>query len=236
MKRPPAALSESLSHRLSSYALAASAAGVGMLALIQSAEGKIVYTRTNETCPCEISLNNDGMYDFSIGRTSSARKIPGEFWSNYPVTPLIKGNRVWGSPHRSLLSSTSVQWAFALRSGALIHAVPKRNLRTVLFSWGCNSTGNGCFSTYYVGYWVNRHNRYLGLRFIVSGKAHYGWARLSVVGMQATLTGYAYETIPNKPIITGKTKGPDVITVQGPSLGHLARGASAVQAWRTKGQ
>jgi hypothetical protein len=43
------------------------------------------------------------------------------------------------------------------------------------------------------------------------------------------LTGYAYETIPNKPIIAGKTKGPDVFTVQPGSLGHLARGASSRQ-------
>jgi hypothetical protein len=44
----------------------------------------------------------------------------------------------------------------------------------------------------------------------------------------ATLTGYAYETVPNKPIIAGKTKGPDVITVQPDtapgSLGRLALG------------
>src|SRR5580693_5813065 len=36
--------------------------------------------------------------------------------------------------------------------------------------------------------------------------------RLSVVGRQritATLTGYAYETIPGKAIIAGATKGPD---------------------------
>ena len=38
----------------------------------------------------------------------------------------------------------------------------------------------------------------------------------------ATRTGYAYETIPNKPIITGKTKGPDVITLDPATRGHLA--------------
>jgi len=42
--------------------------------------------------------------------------------------------------------------------------------------------------------------------------------------VSGTLTGYAYETIPNKPIITGQTKGPDVITVQPERLGELARG------------
>jgi hypothetical protein len=40
----------------------------------------------------------------------------------------------------------------------------------------------------------------------------------------ATLTGYAYETIPNKPIIAGETNGPDAFTVQERSLGHLAAG------------
>jgi hypothetical protein len=87
------------------------------------------------------------------------------------------------------------------------------------------------------GDWANVKDRYLGMRFLVgSGKYHFGWARLSVScsrnGISPTLTGYAYETIPNKPIIAGKTKGPDVITVQPATLGHLAAGASAISAWR----
>jgi hypothetical protein len=53
-------------------------------------------------------------------------------------------------------------------------------------------------------------------------------------GITAVVTGYAYETIPNKPIITGKTKGPDVVTLQPATLGHLATGASAMPAWRVK--
>jgi hypothetical protein len=42
--------------------------------------------------------------------------------------------------------------------------------------------------------------------------------------VSGTLTGYAYETIPNKPIIAGKTKGQDVIIFQPDTLGNLARG------------
>jgi hypothetical protein len=79
------------------------------------------------------------------------------------------------------------------------------------------------------------------LKFTLQGKTHFGWARLNVscIGykIRATLTGYAYETIPNKPIITGRTKGPDAISVDKPeatltmptrepgSLGLLAVGA-----------
>ena len=86
----------------------------------------------------------------------------------------------------------------------------------------------------------NVSNRYLGLKFTINGKTHYGWARLNVSfqinqgrgTLKATLTGYAYETIPNKAIVAGRTKGPDVVTLEPASLGHLARGASAIPAWR----
>jgi len=75
------------------------------------------------------------------------------------------------------------------------------------------------------------------LQFLIKGKVHYGWARLTVVnnhpGLAATLTGFAYETVPCKPIITGQTKESGEI-VQPARLGHLARGASAISAWRVK--
>jgi hypothetical protein len=79
-------------------------------------------------------------------------------------------------------------------------------------------------------------HRYLGLKFKIKGQFHFGWARIAVTtarnNFTATLTGYAYETIPGKGIIAGKTKGPDVTTVDPASLGHLAAGASAIPAWR----
>lgn len=53
----------------------------------------------------------------------------------------------------------------------------------------------------------------------------------TVVG---TLTGYAYETIAGKPIKAGQTKEEDTATIQPASLGHLARGASALSARRGK--
>jgi hypothetical protein len=77
----------------------------------------------------------------------------------------------------------------------------------------------------------------LGFRFVINKGWHYGWARLSVKldksgNIEGALTGYAYESVPLKPIIAGRTKGPDVITVQPATLGHLARGAAAIPPWR----
>ena len=112
---------------------------------------------------------------------------------------------------------------------------------------------------YYAGgNWARVTNRYLGLKFKINGKTHYGWARLSVQissdyrQITATLTGYAYETIAGKSIKAGQTKGPaDDSTNQdfGPgasitnpipdtpqpaSLGMLALGAQGVPMWRRK--
>jgi hypothetical protein len=60
----------------------------------------------------------------------------------------------------------------------------------------------------------------------------------------STLTGYAYETIANKPIIAGKTKGPDKTDMRQPDatltvpagepvgVGLLAMGAPGLSIWR----
>ena len=73
--------------------------------------------------------------------------------------------------------------------------------------------------TYYTNPFGKKYNTpYLPLRFHIDGEIHYGWARLAIrfVGTppkdgtwQATLSGYAYETIPNKSIISGQTSGTD---------------------------
>ena len=61
------------------------------------------------------------------------------------------------------------------------------------------------------GAWVGTgdgvQHKFLGLKFKIEGKIHFGWARFNVTvpaqgaTIQATLTGYAYETIPNKPAL-----------------------------------
>ena len=83
------------------------------------------------------------------------------------------------------------------------------------------------------GAFANTTHRFLGFKFKLQSKVHYGWARffrVTVLGCQGgpavstTLTGYAYESVANKSIVAGKTKGADVTTMQPGSLGHLALG------------
>jgi hypothetical protein len=214
----PSQLSISMRRRLNSYAMAANAAGVGMLALLQPAEAKIIYTPTSVTIGSAgtylLDLNHDGKTDFQIANyyLCNSEICTGKL-NAYPAT---------GNGAEGMKGVRSVLFAYALPRGSRIG--PK-----VPFS-GQFMAGGGSIG---LGQWIDVSNRYLGLKFAMNGEVHYGWARLSVTVTEqkfritAILTGYAYETVPDKPIIAGKTKGPDVITVQPGTLGHLARGASA---------
>ena len=238
MKRPSKKLASSLEHRLSGYALAASAAGVSLLALTQPAEARVVYTGVDRaiTPYHHYYLKLDGLIDFVIvdyincskaSRTNAAATPPRPFRCNGYLTGYADGvgNGIEGTANVSSFDAS------ALHRGAEIGPNRAFHSRAVMCDV-LDSSGT------VLGHWDNVKSRYLGLEFVVNGKRHYGWARLSVkvrkYHITGTLTGYAYETIPNKPIIAGKTHGKDVVTVQDPSLGHLARGASAVPAWRAK--
>src|SRR5579859_1702107 len=81
MKRSPrprwiAELSEALHQQLNLYAIAAGAAGVGMLALAQAAEAKIVYTPAHKVISPNTNfyldlLNNDS-HDFLLSNISKS--------------------------------------------------------------------------------------------------------------------------------------------------------------------
>jgi len=214
--------------------LAATAAGVGALALAQSAEAKIVYTpahlvmsTSNPQHWWSLDLNHDGVKDFSFSAYAETGMSSQKAYMRCEGLP---GNWVWARTDES-----------ALRPGARIGSRGRFGGGGATMARASTLLGR----SYFQGPWANGgkgvRNRYLGLKFQIKGETHYGWARLNVsvqshgpANVTATLTGYAYETVPDKPIIAGKTKGTDVITVQPASLGHLAKGASAVPRWRAK--
>ena len=97
---------------------------------------------------------------------------------------------------------------------------------------GCTCSGHSA----YWGPWLGVQNEYMGFEFNIKGAAHFGWARFSspTTG-PITLTGYAYETISLKPIVTGDTGGgddkdaveqkePAAVSPQPAGLGRLALG------------
>ena len=239
--RKPANLSESMHHQLTAYALAASAAGVGILACPPTAKAKIVYTpaHTRVNGALNLDLNHDGIIDFSI----RSHRYNSYFWSLWVSR---SGENLVRAGNRSRYNSF---YAAALPAGARLG--PKRKwvpgggmLAWEFFTSSGTHTGYG-------GPWFDVKRRYLGFKFLINGHFHYGWARLNVEGtpqgIDAVLTGYAYETIPNRPIITGKTKGPDADSIAPPNptsvtapipkpatLAALALGLPGLSIWRRK--
>lgn len=236
MKRSPrprktAELSRPLQQQLNMYSLAASAAGVSVLALSPSSEARIVYTPAHRVIKAHTSylldLNHDKKIDFTI--SNSATCATDECFYDLLQKPAA-GNSGMNVFNGYVLAS-------ALKRGSRIG--PGRHFSD---QTGAMVGIDSAYPFNYVfGQWVNVQRRYLGLRFKIKGQTHYGWARLNVrvvlpphPAITAVLTGYAYETVPSKSIIAGKTKGPDVTTVSSASLGHLAAGASAIPSWRVK--
>jgi hypothetical protein len=231
MERPariPSLLSRSLNYRLNEYTLVATAAGVGALALAQPAEAKVIYTPAHVVIGKKgerftLDLNHDGIGDFALFYFHAHKG------SDFHTSILVAGYPNGSSSNLVATTGKAANGdgvAAALRKGSKIPG------KSNVFRAGVLA---GKSSSDYVGNWFpNVKDRYLGLTFLVKGKKHYGWARLSVethkhpFTIKAILTGYAYETVTNKPIVAGKTTGPNVVTVQPGSLGHLARGAAVI--------
>jgi hypothetical protein len=217
-------LPENLEHRVAMYAMAASAAGIGLLAS-PPAFAKIVYTKTHQELPVNkplpVDLNHDGITDFLLSFGAGSE---GGF--GFSVRPQHK-NLIVGYARNF---SSRYGWASALRPGVDVGTNQRFGAYQIMAFGRCGSEAKGGSSSCGgSGPWNNVQNRYLGFEFFIKGKVHYGWARLNVtIGktVGAVLTGYAYETVKNKALVTGKTKGSDAMAGPG-TLGHLARGAAA---------
>jgi len=224
-----------LEHRLLAYAAAASA---GLLSSALPSEAEIIYTPSNTPITIAVSgkgpvftpldLDNDGNPDFSFvmfsakryssqgGSTTGARFF-------LKLDPRQTGNQAVQGAQAS---------ASAVPAGATIGPQQKFGSGGLYLQ----RTGSRSFGT-----WKQVEYAYVGLKFLIDGQVHYGWARVKFPfagGIHyPSIYGYAYESTPNQPIVTGQTSG----TAQAntsvsvpPSLGILAAGAPGISLWRTK--
>jgi hypothetical protein len=205
-----------LDHRLITYTLAASTAGVSLLALAQPSDAEVVYTPANQIINrltlYRLDLNHDGITDFTMFDRVTG---PTQFLSSRQSLGVRAApyNRV-KCVYPSFCASTFI-YAAVLPQGSQIGTSQNRHgWLGELAQMGLAEGSKGKDTLF--GYWPNTRNGYLGLRFQIDGEPHFGWARLSVqfVGgsagnrtWEAHLTGYAYETIANKSIKAGQIGG-----------------------------
>jgi hypothetical protein len=260
-KRTRSPLSAGLEKNLSAYAIAAGSAGVALLACVQPAEAKVVFTKTNIVIPenggvVQFDINGDGQNDFGLsafGNTSTTcmfpqgtkkknRKSPPPlgcpFDDQLHAIPAQAANEIWQAG-----TSYGAKCANDVARGIAIG--PGRPFGTGdMVMYADTGTSEGHQFCPWKG--QDKLRPFLGVKFLdTAGAVHYGWVRVSVVFVRATIVGYAYETIPNKPILAGATSGADdeastlnpsqnlaPKTAEPTALGHLALGATGLNLWR----
>jgi hypothetical protein len=248
--RRTSTLSGSLQKRLNTYAVAAGAAGVSLMALTQSSEAEIVYTPADQTVNLSVGsygldLNKDGIVDFIVADHRSFEPPGIISRQSLFVKPAASQNRI-NCAYPSCLSTFI--YAAGLFPGSQIGPSQERH------GWlpghaemALEERFEG--RPYYFGSFNRVRNRYLGLQFQINGETHYGWARFTVKfhggapnerSWEAHLTGYAYETIANQPINAGQTADnaegasaadftvKPVEATQFAALGRLALGANGL--------
>jgi hypothetical protein len=231
--RPTVHIDSKLEKRLLGYITAAGAASIGLMAITQPAEAKVVYTPLNNvplTSLTTVDLNGDGVADITF-----------KFYTTYhgafqEVYPAAAGNGIaFGTVNHS---SGPLPLPWLTRVGWKTKFSTQAGREIITGVDGCHSY---CFD---VGIWQHQTNKYLGIKFLINGKTHFGWMRMTVgAALTGYATGYAYETMADQPILAGKTSGPDVETraaLPAPtlpvkplqSLGMLALGVDGVAIWR----
>lgn len=238
--RPAAPVEARLDRKLAAYAAAAAAAGIGLLAAPKTANAEVVYTPANVAVKIvggtlALDLDNDGNPDFVIELITCARS------NCLVVNPWVEGNGIKGLNGRASAASYGAAIGPQGRFLTQFRKGSSWSRSYVGFMVNAGAYGSGSWSG---GAWANSTNRYMGFKFLIDGKVHYGWARLSVRVMRnkLRLTGYAYETIPNHQILAGQTSGLSASTFapadrlapapEPASLGLLARGFDALAIWR----
>jgi hypothetical protein len=246
-KHSMARLGAKLEKNLQAYAVAATAAGIGVALAAPPASAKIVYTPSNIIITqngglIPLDLNHDGKPDFEFSNYSYFTHGLGRAFLK--VDPALASNEIWGVMSKDHLCAAALIRGKEVGPTGKFQKDPADGL--YLADIGLGTTGSTAF-----GPWRNVETAYLGLKFTINGKTHFGWARVEFTTQgyfeSARIAGYAYETIADKPIETGKMKGPEMIglttrpaqieAVSTPApacLGLLARGADTLEIWRRK--
>jgi hypothetical protein len=220
-------LSSLLDHRLAAYALVATAAASGVPAFAQAASDPIVFTpaiatgigATDSAAPernsivytpasinffgdfnqhqvididftsenvANITINVSGHYSISFGGSSTFVRAGASWQGSVMPHVLAYGNHIGAS-------------AKFAGQGEVIYSV-----------WSRAHDQHVCR-----GVFRKTQSGYLGVRFSISGETHYGWIALSAncgpggkgggTNVSGTITGYAYNKVPNEHIDAGQT-------------------------------
>lgn len=215
-------MKKSLLDKLKAYSLTAGAVAAGA-----NADAQVLYTNVNPDSlttgtgsSYDLDLDNDGNVDFVIdifqSSFSGSFTFTGGFF-NYAVNSqgiridALGSNEVLGNWAQALGSGIAVQnQQYGWTGGYYGNNVLANHVEffsSFSFSTYYGSTISGTYSgTFQNGNFPNAQDKYLGLRVMIGGAMHYGWARLDVLsGDSFVVKDYAIELEDSTFIVTGDT-------------------------------
>lgn len=222
MKNKPTPLNNVSSKRLLAYA---TMAGASVAAFTAHANAEVIYTpiHANVNSNFFIDLDHDGLDDFRVYSYDLSGQGEVDVFG-------ARGNRIVAA-NQPCGGRRDTPSAAPLPAGTEIG--PGKPFEGSANCMAFSDSGS------HNGPWFHLQHRYLGFAFMIEGKVHFGWARLSlgpfVFNNTATITGYAYETVAGKTIVAGDKGNAATTFLPSGTLGELALGAS-VRNFRQEGK
>ncbi|MFZ0416522.1 MAG: hypothetical protein WAM04_00340 [Candidatus Sulfotelmatobacter sp.] len=229
-------LGRHLEKHLAAYAAAAT--GAVLLSAAPSADAEIVYTPSNTPFThnhqnqgpvfTTLDLNNDGVADFTFAVSSTAHFSSIGYTTRFKLYMKVVPDQTGNEVVQGSLAPT----ASAVPAGVTIGPKEKFVSGGYMVHQVYSQQGHINQSS---GSWQKVEFAYIGLKFLINGQVHYGWARVKFPYPYGynypSIYGYAYESSPNTPIVSGQTSGTAPTQANAEaigSLGMLAAGASAL--------
>jgi hypothetical protein len=191
-------MKKTLHNRISKYTAVA-----GAVVTAAGAQAQVVYTDVNPDYSHDatqnngfsvypLDLNNDQTVDFVIASKDSLYAAGNKL--RYTLAaPYGAGNAVAGE------NPGGYDYALALDINSMVDSTLNWIEATNTMAYNVDSANP------YEENWNGVTDKYLGLKFVVGGNTHYGWARLDsyAIGDSIVVKDYAFDATPNTGIMTG---------------------------------
>lgn len=190
-------MKKNLQERISKYTAVA-----GAVVSAAGAQAQVVYTDVNPDYSHDapqnngfavypLDLNNDQTIDFVV---ASRDTVTANAHIRFTLAaPYGAGNAVAGE------TPSNYDYALALDMNSMVDSTLNWIAATNTMAYNVDSANP------YNENWNGVTDKYLGLKFVVGGNTHYGWARLDsyAIGDSVVVKDYAFEATPNVGIMTG---------------------------------
>lgn len=182
-----------------------SALAAGVIAIGSTANAQIIYTDVNPDKTISdsiymLDINNDDTMDFQIIHSYNTS------FGNLDMVGIYASNSNEILGINEVTSSGSTYFLpLALNNNETISAGQATWNSYSGSTMPMNMSGTFFGYPIQIGNWKNANDKYLGIKFKISGNWHYGWARFDVDNnaKSFTIKDYAYESHPGKKILAG---------------------------------